>query len=240
MCASSVAQLRAGQARARRPPARRTRPWSGSTSSLRSSPVLATRSATSRACTLTIAARVRAGDAEHLVLVPVVVQHQLGDLVGHLGQQPRCGSGRSSSPASTSRSSRILMLTSWSEQSTPAELSIASVLIFPPRARELDPAALGQPQVAALADDLDPQVAAVGPDRVVGLVAGVGVRLGGRLDVGADAAVPQQVGRRAQDRRDQLRRAQRVTSSASPSAARISGADRHRLRGARPHPAARR
>jgi hypothetical protein len=39
---------------------------------------------------------------------------------------------RSSSPAATNRSSMILMLTSWSEQSTPAELSIASVLIFLP------------------------------------------------------------------------------------------------------------
>ena len=78
---------------------------------------------------------------------------------------------RSSSPAATSRSSRILMLTSWSLQSTPAELSIASVLILPAGAGELDAAALGQPEVAALADDLDAQLAAVGADRVVGLVA---------------------------------------------------------------------
>ncbi len=35
-------------------------------------------------------------------------------------------------PAVTRESIRILMLTSWSEQSTPAELSIASVLIRPP------------------------------------------------------------------------------------------------------------
>ncbi len=38
----------------------------------------------------------------------------------------------STSPAVTSESTRILMLTSWSEQSTPAELSIASVLTRPP------------------------------------------------------------------------------------------------------------
>src|SRR5262249_3791923 len=37
-----------------------------------------------------------------------------------------------SSPAATARSSAILMLTSWSEASTPAELSIASVLTLPP------------------------------------------------------------------------------------------------------------
>src|SRR5918999_623670 len=38
------------------------------------------------------------------------------------------------SPSLTAASSRILMLTSWSEQSTPAELSSASVLILPPPA----------------------------------------------------------------------------------------------------------
>jgi hypothetical protein len=42
-------------------------------------------------------------------------------------------SAGSSSPRSTSESSKILMLTSWSEQSTPALLSIASVLTLPPR-----------------------------------------------------------------------------------------------------------
>ncbi|SKV10607.1 Uncharacterised protein [Mycobacteroides abscessus subsp. abscessus] len=35
-------------------------------------------------------------------------------------------------PALTRESIRILMLTSWSEQSTPAELSSASVLTRPP------------------------------------------------------------------------------------------------------------
>ena len=42
----------------------------------------------------------------------------------------------------------------------------------------LDPAQLGEAEVAALADHLGPQVRAVDPDRVVGLVADVGVRLG--------------------------------------------------------------
>ena len=69
------------------------------------------------------------------------------------------------------------MFTSWSEVSTPAELSMKSVLIRPPSRGVLDPAELGEAQVAALADALGPQVAAVDPDRVVGLVAGVGVGL---------------------------------------------------------------
>ncbi len=41
-------------------------------------------------------------------------------------------SSGASSPVETAESSTILMLTSWSEQSTPAELSRASVLIRPP------------------------------------------------------------------------------------------------------------
>ncbi len=70
--------------------------------------------------------------------------------------------------------------------------------------RVLDAAELGQAQVAALADDVHPQVRAVHPDRVVGLVADVRVRLGGRLDVRADAAVPEQVDLRLEDRLHQL------------------------------------
>ena len=70
------------------------------------------------------------------------------------------------------------MLTSWSEVSTPAELSMKSVLIRPPAAAaySIRPSWV-QPEVAALADALGAQVAAVDPDRVVGLVAGVGVGL---------------------------------------------------------------
>ncbi len=108
------------------------------------------------------------------------------------------------SPLATSEPSRILMLTSWSEVLTPATLSIASVLILPPPQRVLDPRALREAEVAALADDLAAQLVAVDADGVVGLVAGLDVRLGGGLHVGADAAVPQQVDGRPQDRLDQL------------------------------------
>src|SRR3546814_325463 len=62
--------------------------------------------------------------------------------------------------------------------------------------RGLDAAALGEAQVAALAHHLAPQFAAVDADRVVGTIADVGVGFTAALDVGADAAVPQQVHRR--------------------------------------------
>ena len=87
----------------------------------------------------------------------------------------RCLSVRS--PAATTASSRILMLTSWSEQSTPAELSIASVLMRPPPSAYSIRAALRQPEVAALADHAAAQLGGVDAHGVVGLVAGVGVRL---------------------------------------------------------------
>ena len=51
------------------------------------------------------------------------------------------------------------MLTSWSEQSTPAELSIASVLMRPPRRANSIRAALRDAEVAALADDAAAQLA---------------------------------------------------------------------------------
>ena len=71
------------------------------------------------------------------------------------------------------------MLTSWSEQSTPAELSIASVLIRPPRsANSMRPRCVAA-EVAAFGDHLAAQLAAVDADRVVGAVAALGVALGG-------------------------------------------------------------
>ena len=102
------------------------------------------------------------------------------------------------------------MLTSWSEQLTPATLSIASVLIRPAGERVLDPAALGERRGCRLHRPPGSAARAVEPDGVVGLVAGVGVRLGRRLDVGADAAVPEQVDGRAQDLSDQVGRRQLV------------------------------
>ena len=53
------------------------------------------------------------------------------------------------------------------------------------RARRLDPPPLGEPEVAALADDAGAQLGAVDANRVVGLVADLGVLLDAGLDVGA-------------------------------------------------------
>ena len=90
------------------------------------------------------------------------------------------------------------MLTSWSEQLTPADVVDRVGVDAPAGERVLDPPALGEAEVAALADDPAAQLRAVDAHGVVGVVAGIGVRLIGRLDVGADAAVEEQVDRGAQ------------------------------------------
>jgi hypothetical protein len=81
-----------------------------------------------------------------------VDQHLQPDLVGHRGQQRVALVGLQRAEAMAAPV-RILMLTSWSDESTPAELSMASVLIRPPRAQKRDAAGLRQAQVRALADD---------------------------------------------------------------------------------------
>ena len=68
------------------------------------------------------------------------------------------------------------MLTSWSEVSTPAELSIASVLMRPPACANSMRPKLRAAEVAAFGDHLAAQLAAVHAHRVVGAVADLRVR----------------------------------------------------------------
>ena len=135
--------------------------------------------------------------------------------------------GSSRSPVRIRCCSAILMLTSWSLVSTPAELSMASVLIRPPaRANSIRPSWV-TPRLPPSPTTLTRRSLPVDPDGVVGLVADVGLRLGAGLDVGADAAVPQQVGRGQQDRLDQLGRGEGGDRPPRcPSATRICLADR--------------
>ena len=101
------------------------------------------------------------------------------------------------------------MLTSWSEASTPAELSMASVLTRMPASAASTRPSWVRPEVAALADDPDAQLRP--STRIASLALSPTWALDSRrrLDVGADAAVPQQVDRRLEDRGDELGRGQR-------------------------------
>ena len=104
------------------------------------------------------------------------------------------------------------MLTSWSEQSTPAELSIASVLMNPPASANSTRPICVRPRF--LPDHAATQIAGVDTHGVVCLVAYVGVALVARLDVGADPPVPDEVDRRDEDRADQLGRRQGLSDDA--------------------------
>ena len=131
------------------------------------------------------------------------------------------------------------MLTSWSEQSTPAELSMKSVLIaaaVAARTRSaprwvrprLPPSPTTRPRSSAPLT------------RIASLACrrrrrGVSRR---RLDVGADAAVPEQVDRRLQDRVDQLVGGE-APRPAMPERRADLARERDRLGRARPDAAAR-
>ncbi|GAA3504033.1 hypothetical protein GCM10019016_111460 [Streptomyces prasinosporus] len=171
------------------------------------------------------------------VLRVVGAQHHAADLVGHLGQQPVALLDR-----------HVPFLDQAVEQDLDVHLVVGGVharavvdgVGVDPAAvqRELDPAELGQAQVAALADDGDAQVLAVDADGVVGLVADVHVGLAGGLDVRADAAVPQQVHRRRQDRLHQVGRGHLGDAGLDAQGLADLGVDRDGLGGAREHAAA--
>ena len=130
------------------------------------------------------------------------------------------------------------MLTSWSEVSTPAELSMKSVLILPPQVAYSMRPSWVSPRLPPSPTQRARTCAPFDPQPVVGLVADVGVGLGLGLDVGADAAVPQQVDGRLERSADQRRRVERgdVRGQAERAAYRL--ADRDRLQRARVDPAA--
>ena len=87
---------------------------------------------------------------------------------------------------------------------------VDEVGIDPPACpRILDPTPLGEAQIAALADDEGPHLAPGYAEGVVRSIARVGVVLVGGPDVRADAAVPEQVDRGAQDGAYELRRGER-------------------------------
>ncbi len=96
--------------------------------------------------------RLLARVAEQHVLLVVVAQHLPRDVVGHLGQQLVALLARSGRRRATTRSSRILMLTSWSELSTPAGVVDRVGVDADARQGRLDAAELGEAEVAALAD----------------------------------------------------------------------------------------
>ena len=104
--------------------------------------------------------------------------------------------------------------------------------------RRLDAAALGESQVAALAHQLATQILAVDANRVVGAVADIRIGFGFGLDVGADAAVPQQIDRRLEDRALEVVRRQRIRAGIDAQRLAHRCGNWNRLRTQRIHAAA--
>ena len=143
---------------------------SGSTSSCRSMPRRVSRSATNRRCTRTMPGACARPTPSRAFCV-------------RLSASTRSATSSvisTSSALRASRSSRAVR-DQPVEQDLDVDLVVAAVdargvvdrigVDLPAVAGELDAAPLGQPEVAALADDLDAQLARIGADRVVGLVA---------------------------------------------------------------------
>ena len=170
-----------------------------------------------------------------LRLERIVAQHQRGDLVGHLGKLPVSLLEREFALAHR----RV-------EQDLDVDLVVRAVhagrivdgvgIDAPARERELDAPELGKSEVAAFGDHLAAQLAAVYAQGVVGAVAHLRVAFAARLDVGAYAAVVEQVDRRLENRAYQLARRQRPRLDAE-DALRFTG-KRDRLGAARPDAAA--
>ena len=76
----------------------------------------------------------------------------------------------------------------------------------PALGRIFDAPQLGEAEIAAFADDPAPEVGAIDAHAVIGPVADIAVGFAPRLDIGADAAVPEQIDRRLEDQRDQFGR----------------------------------
>ena len=100
----------------------------------------------------------------------------------------------------------------------------------------LDAAALRQPKIGALADDLAAKLRPGDADRIIGAVAGLIVGLGRCAHIGSDAAEPQEIDRELQDRAHHLLGRRLAARNAEQLPRRRGELDL--LRGAREHPAA--
>jgi hypothetical protein len=146
---------------------------------------------------------------QHLRLEIVVAQHQCGDVVGHFGEH------------------RVALLfgqlavrNGEAEQDLDVDLVIRRVDArrvvdrvgedATARLREFDPPPLRGAEIAALDEYLAVEPTAVDAQPVVRPVADLRVRLGRRLDVGADAPVVDHVDRCLEQCMEEIHRRQRV------------------------------
>lgn len=137
------------------------------------------------------------------------MQHQLGDRLGHVGQQ-----------LVALFASHVASTHQLVEQDLDIDLVVRTVhaarvvdeigIARPAVQGVLDAPELGHAEVATLAHDAGAQFVAIDPHRIVGLVTDIGMALGAALDIGADATVPQQIDRSLEQRVNELGRGQLI------------------------------
>ena len=149
------------------------------------------------------------GQGQGLGLLVVVAQHQVADFVGHARQQ-----------LVALLVGHVTGLHHFVEQDLDVHFVVGAVhatgvvdevgVGTAAIEAEFHATQLGHTEVTALAHYLAAQLVAVDAQRVVGLVAHIGMALGAGLDVRTNAAVPQQVHRRLEQGIQQLGRGQLV------------------------------
>ena len=136
-------------------------------------------------------------DRERLLVI--VAQHEGRDLVGHAGEQRiAVGPGQ------------VAVVQRQAQRDLEVDLDVGGVdaggivdrigVEADAAERRLDAAALGHAEIGAFADHLAAERGADGADRVVGAVADRLVAFARRAHIGADAAEPEKVDRRLEDR----------------------------------------
>ena len=116
------------------------------------------------------------GDRQGQRLQPIVLEHDRGDLVGHLGEEQVALLEREPplGHLAVQRDLDVDLVV----RAVDAGRIVDEVGVDPAAAlRELDPAGLGDGEVGALADRLDAQLGGVDPDRVVAGIADLGLAL---------------------------------------------------------------
>ena len=180
---------------------------------------------------------VRLGNRQRFALQIVVAQDEGRDLAGHGMQQRQAFLGRQRADGDRAVDQDLevdLVIRGIDSRRIVDRVGVDAAA----GERIGDAAALGHPEIGALAHHLCPDLAAVDTQRVVGAVADFGMPLLRRLYKSADAAEPEEIDRRAEQFADQLGGGEPI--GLDPEKAFHLGADRHRFGAAVEDAAARR
>jgi hypothetical protein len=180
--------------------------------------------------------RCAAVERQGLRLAGVVGEHQRAHIVGHRAKQ-RVSFDPAGQDALLEEHVQEDLDVHLVVRHVDARGVVDRVGVEPPAAQPvLDPGLLGHAEIAALGDDVGLDHVGVDADAVVGAIADVGILFRGRLHVGADAAVVEEVDIGGEDMPDDFLAAGRLGVDAETFAHRR--AERNRLRGAVEDPAA--